>query len=365
MTRTQFSLSPANPTYYTSLGFDAVALVIINYTPSEVYVRVGDNLAAGPTSYHYIVPAGLCLPVPVNNTRALSLALSSTPAGATLTALTNRVDCIAVDASEPIPNFGASVLFHQLGQYWHIDALAPGATESFVLDVRRGRGLTVSAQLEQGSTPDLALTLFAGETPTGPWRASRNLRFPPQLNGQVARVAVPVLSAYCLLMVRNYAQVGNGICTIYYDVQPDSVGQHITPTRVSVGNSLSGVANGDGQGLNYPVPGAGRLEDVTLELIGLPGEPWRATVYGGRSYVLASGGDPTAWLAINPYFNGSQMLVLPSDDLCVCNQANRKVYRLPMGVESDLVLPSVSVTYTCASGTFGLARLVGNWEVWQ
>jgi hypothetical protein len=63
--RAQYTLTLDRPADFFNIAFEADSIQIMNYTPYELYLRVGDNWPqAGPLAWHNRVPPGTMATVP-------------------------------------------------------------------------------------------------------------------------------------------------------------------------------------------------------------------------------------------------------------------------------------------------------------
>jgi hypothetical protein len=76
--RSQDTLDATVPAKSFNTAYEVDTVQILNWSPYAIYLRVGDNQAAGPGSYHYIVPrmTGMTIPCKARNFAA---ALAVTP----------------------------------------------------------------------------------------------------------------------------------------------------------------------------------------------------------------------------------------------------------------------------------------------
>jgi hypothetical protein len=93
----QGTLDAGTLTGFWNLAFRADTIQVINFTPDLVYLRIGDNVAASPTSYHNIIPPLTAVTLPVD-AKSFSAALFPVYAGGYATPYTERVDIIWTSA---------------------------------------------------------------------------------------------------------------------------------------------------------------------------------------------------------------------------------------------------------------------------
>jgi hypothetical protein len=89
----QATLTQGGPNGFWNTAFVADTIQIINYTPDAVYLRIGDNVAASPTSYHNIIPPMTTVTLPVN-TKHFSGFLGPVYLGGYTAPYAERVDII-------------------------------------------------------------------------------------------------------------------------------------------------------------------------------------------------------------------------------------------------------------------------------
>jgi hypothetical protein len=65
--KAQYTLTLDRPGDFFNIAFEADSVQIMNYTPYELYLRVGDNWPqAGPLAWHHRVPPGTAATIPAS-----------------------------------------------------------------------------------------------------------------------------------------------------------------------------------------------------------------------------------------------------------------------------------------------------------
>lgn len=169
--RTQYTLSPQRQADVFNIAFYADTLQIINFTPYVLYLRIGDNITAGPTSYHNLIPPATAATIPcVANHFSAALAVGGSTGFTTV--LAQRVDFI-FSAGEPVANLSQLTLSIQNGQVFTTAALIAGANEAFTIDARGYEAISLSILITGGLGVSVEVSPDAG---VSGWFPLKNFR---------------------------------------------------------------------------------------------------------------------------------------------------------------------------------------------
>jgi hypothetical protein len=131
---------------------------VINLTPFPIYIRLGDHLPAGSTSYHLVIPPATTTSTAIE-TDLVSLYMDATNLG-TSTTLLRQAQIIFTRGEVNVP-FQQMKLATQAGQTYAIPSMPSGGSTSFVFDARGYAALAVTIVAAAGDTLGLSVDVSA------------------------------------------------------------------------------------------------------------------------------------------------------------------------------------------------------------